>query len=182
MDQSLLRRLQEGGYTLYVRHGEANVGTDQPGFLFGDCSTQRNLSEKGRVQAERYGNTIRRLHIPVAPPVFTSPFCRAKESAMLAFGTEQMLMDPFWYYVYQLNTMIPPYVQFSILTRLTAILEQLPPEGANRFIIAHSFPRSVGFGAIPSMGTVVVQPHGRERGFSVVSHFTLEELEEFVKD
>ncbi|RDY71399.1 histidine phosphatase family protein [Halobacillus trueperi] len=182
MDQVLLEKLQEGGYTLYVRHGEANVGMDQPDFSFQDCSAQRNLSEKGRTQAERYGHAIRRLNIPVASPVFTSPFCRAKESAIRAFGAEHTLVDPFWSNVYQLNTPVPPYMQPAILTRLSAYLEQAPPEGANRFIIAHSFPNGIAFGTIPSMGTIVVKPYGKGRGFSVAGHFTIEELEEFVKN
>ncbi|MYL50784.1 histidine phosphatase family protein [Halobacillus litoralis] len=181
MDEFLLGKLQKGGYTLYVRHGDATVGADQPDFSFDDCSTQRNLSEKGRRQAERYGNAIRRLNIPFATPVFTSPFCRAKESAMLAFGAEIMHIDTFWSNVYQLNTPLSPYEQSAILTRLSSFLEQPPAEGANQFIIAHSFPRDVAFGAIPSMGTIVVNPHGKNHGFSVASHFTLEELEEFVK-
>ncbi|WLR48610.1 histidine phosphatase family protein [Halobacillus litoralis] len=182
MDTLLVEKLQQGGYTLYVRHGEANVGTDQPDFSFEDCSTQRNLSTKGQNQAERFGNAIRRLNIPVATPVIASPFCRAKESAMLAFGAENTRINPFWYNVYKLNTPLLPYVQSAILTRLSGFLEQRPPKGANRFIIAHSFPKGVAFGPMPSMGAIVVKPYGKREGFSVAGHFTLDELEEFVKE
>ncbi|MGR9048137.1 hypothetical protein ACQ4XT_05900 [Halobacillus faecis] len=83
MGNLLVEQFQQGGYTLYVRHGEANVGADQPGFSFEDCSTQRNLSRNGQYQAGRFGNAIRRLNIPVETPVIASPFCRAKESACL---------------------------------------------------------------------------------------------------
>jgi|GEM_PF-5498658 len=50
---SLINELRQGGYILYVRHGEANVGEDQPGFSLMDCSIQRNLSVIGKEQAKK---------------------------------------------------------------------------------------------------------------------------------
>ncbi|PWW38930.1 hypothetical protein DET54_11336 [Paenibacillus pabuli] len=35
---SLINDLQKGGYILYVRHGDATVGVDQPDFSLTDCS------------------------------------------------------------------------------------------------------------------------------------------------
>ena len=69
-----------------MRHGatESNAG-DPPGFRLEDCATQRNLSQAGRDQARRVGARFRAEHIPVAD-VFTSPWCRCRETAMLAFG------------------------------------------------------------------------------------------------
>ncbi|MCS4438767.1 hypothetical protein JTS92_10110 [Clostridium botulinum] len=34
MNRSLLDLLRNGGYILYVRHGEATVGEDQPNLIF----------------------------------------------------------------------------------------------------------------------------------------------------
>ena len=69
-----------------MRHGATDTTTgDPPGFLLGDCATQRNLSEAGRDQSRRVGARIRAERVPIAQ-VFTSPWCRCRETAMLAFG------------------------------------------------------------------------------------------------
>src|SRR5690606_13798973 len=57
---------------------------DPPGFKLGDCSTQRNLSDDGRAQASRIGQWFKQRAI--APTVVrASPWCRTRETAMLAF-------------------------------------------------------------------------------------------------
>jgi len=61
IDPSILNSLRHGGYVLYVRHGEATIGVDQPHIIYGDCATQRNLSEEGRKQSVLFGAALRRL-------------------------------------------------------------------------------------------------------------------------
>lgn len=39
---------------------------------------------------------------------------------------------------------------------LEYVLENLPPPGRNRVIIAHNLPESIGLGQIPDMATVVL--------------------------
>lgn len=176
IDQELLENLQEGGHILYIRHGEAIIGIDQQNLLWEDCRTQRNLSEKGRKQAYEYGTLLREWNIPIEIPVRTSPFCRAKETASLAFGNDSFHIEPFWYQTYLLNRNLPLSMRISILSRFYAFLEDLPVEGKNRIVIAHSFPPGQGLGMIPDMGTVVVKPNGAGRGYSITGRFTLEEL------
>lgn len=80
------KRLRAGGLVVLMRHASTEAGLgDPPGFKLGDCSTQRNLSEKGRDEARRVGARFKAERIPVAK-VFTSPWCRCRETAMLAFG------------------------------------------------------------------------------------------------
>jgi len=69
-----------------MRHG-ATDGTsgDPPEFRLDDCATQRNLSEAGREQARRAGARLRAERVLIAR-VYTSPWCRCRETAMLAFG------------------------------------------------------------------------------------------------
>jgi len=69
-----------------MRHAatDSNAG-DPPEFRLDDCATQRNLSEAGREQARRVRALFRAEHVPVVQ-VFTSPWCRCRETAMLAFG------------------------------------------------------------------------------------------------
>jgi broad specificity phosphatase PhoE len=80
------RRLREGNYVVLMRHAATVPGLgDPPGFRLDDCATQRNLSEEGRADARRIGERFRAERIPVAH-VYTSPWCRCRETAMLAFG------------------------------------------------------------------------------------------------
>ncbi|HWO77489.1 MAG TPA: histidine phosphatase family protein [Bacillus sp. (in: firmicutes)] len=174
----LVNLLQKGGYILYARHGEATVGEDQPDLNFHDCSTQRNLSETGRRQAVMYGEAIRRLRIPVQFPVYASPFCRNRETAAWAFGKENVQVDPFWITIYNLSANLSESEQEWILSSLRSIIETIPPRGSNRIIIGHSFPKGVGLGEIPNMGTVVIKPLGRGRGYEVIAKVSFEEFVE----
>lgn len=57
-EQALWNRLKEGGYVLLIRHAATEPGAgDPPGFFLGDYATQRNLSEAGREEARRLGQT-----------------------------------------------------------------------------------------------------------------------------
>jgi broad specificity phosphatase PhoE len=69
-----------------MRHGSTEPGLgDPPGLRLDDCATQRNLSDAGRAEARRIGERLAREKVPVAR-VYTSPWCRCRETAMLAFG------------------------------------------------------------------------------------------------
>lgn len=86
-EQRLLQALRQGGVVILIRHAVTDPGVgDPPGFSLADCSTQRNLSEDGREQARRLGrwfagNGIRPTSVRV------SPWCRARDTATLAFGS-----------------------------------------------------------------------------------------------
>lgn len=80
--------LREGGAVALIRHARAPGTGDPPGFRPDDCATQRNLSDEGRDQARRLGRTFADRGIVVAR-VLTSGWCRAAETARLAFGTAE---------------------------------------------------------------------------------------------
>ena len=52
----LIKRMQAGGHILMIRHALAPGFGDPPEFQIGDCSTQRNLDDRGRQQARAIGN------------------------------------------------------------------------------------------------------------------------------
>lgn len=83
--RDLEARLRAGGMVLLMRHASTEGAGDLPGYRLGDCATQRNLSEAGREEARRAGERIRAMHAPIER-VYTSPWCRCRETAMLAFG------------------------------------------------------------------------------------------------
>lgn len=77
--------LRAGGIVLW-RHAEAPGVGDPPQFRLGDCSTQRNLDERGRTQARRLGERLRERGVRVGA-VWASPWCRTRETAeLMALG------------------------------------------------------------------------------------------------
>ena len=75
----------DDGAAVLMRHAEAPGGGDPPGFRLDDCTTQRNLDEVGRDQARRIGQAFRERGIRVGR-VLSSRWCRARDTARLAFG------------------------------------------------------------------------------------------------
>lgn len=75
--------LKTGAIVLF-RHANAPGGGDPPGMRLGDCATQRNLDETGRAQARRIGEAFKARAVEVGA-VLTSEWCRASETAELAF-------------------------------------------------------------------------------------------------
>jgi broad specificity phosphatase PhoE len=85
-DERLWAQLRRGGNVLLIRHASTQPELGDPaGFTLDDCSTQRNLSQAGRDEARRIGERLKREHVPIAQ-VYTSPWCRCRETATLAFG------------------------------------------------------------------------------------------------
>jgi phosphohistidine phosphatase SixA len=77
--------LRAGGAVALIRHARAPGTGDPPGFRLGDCATQRNLSDEGRRQAAELGALFTARGVPVGR-VLSSGWCRADETARLAFG------------------------------------------------------------------------------------------------
>ncbi|MEJ1715048.1 histidine phosphatase family protein, partial [Escherichia coli] len=86
--------LKNGGYIIYFRHAEATVGQDSDNLVFEDCSTQRNLSDHGKQQAQVVGAFFKENPIPIAYPVIASPYCRTRETAEIAFGKQNIQLNP----------------------------------------------------------------------------------------
>jgi phosphohistidine phosphatase SixA len=86
-DRSLVDRLRQGGYVLYVRHFSTDpTQKDTDPFHLENIAAQRNLTDEGREQAAAVGESLRALTIPVGS-VVCSQFHRAHESAkLLAVG------------------------------------------------------------------------------------------------
>ncbi|MCK1518285.1 histidine phosphatase family protein [Bradyrhizobium sp. 190] len=85
---SAWKALRAGGHVALMRHADAPGGFgDPPGFHVDDCATQRNLSEKGRADAEKIGSRLQREGI-VFEKILSSPWCRCIDTAkLLKLGT-----------------------------------------------------------------------------------------------
>ncbi len=85
-ERKFWKALQSGDHFVIMRHALAPGTGDPSHFKLGDCSTQRNLSDTGRIQAKRIGDRFRANGIEMAH-VYTSQWCRCEETAeLLALG------------------------------------------------------------------------------------------------
>jgi len=79
---NLLSSLTDGQHVLLIRHADAPGYGDPTGYQLDKCSTQRNLGERGKKQAELIGQWLKNQGIAEAK-VFSSPWCRCIETAKL---------------------------------------------------------------------------------------------------
>ena len=82
--KNIIENLKAGGKLIFIRHAYAPGGGDPENFNIYDCSTQRNLSESGRIQSKKIGNFFKENKIKIKN-VYSSEWCRCKETAFLAF-------------------------------------------------------------------------------------------------
>jgi phosphohistidine phosphatase SixA len=79
----LIAALKSGGHVLLLRHAQTVPGVgDPPNFKLSDCSTQRNLSDVGREQAKRIGESLRAEGVRFAK-ILSSQWCRCRDTATL---------------------------------------------------------------------------------------------------
>ena len=82
-------RLRAGGLAILMRHASTEAGLGDPkGFRLDDCRTQRNLSPAGVEEARRVGARLREERVPIER-VYTSPWCRCRDTAQAAFGAAE---------------------------------------------------------------------------------------------
>lgn len=129
----LVTALRQGGYVMYVRHANTERDQiDQDPVDYHDRSTQRNLSEEGRMQAQTLGKALHQLGIPFAPTPLTSPYCRCVETARLAFGQAAPLAE----LAFAIKLPADEARQRGLY--LDQLLRTQPPAGSNNVIVAHT--------------------------------------------
>jgi hypothetical protein len=161
-DTALVTRLREGGYVLYLRHASTDFGQDDSRMTgFEDCTTQRNLTDRGREEARAIGKHVQRLKIPIGD-VLASPYCRTMETARLAFGKATAS-----------NDVRGGPVDANRYEPLRKLLSSPVPKGSNRVISSHGNP-FIALAGPPYLAEgeiAVVKPEGER--FSVVARIRL---------
>ena len=84
LNKNLLRQLEDGNKLIFIRHAYAPGNGDPDNFNLNDCSTQRNLNEEGRKQANHIGKFFIKNKVNI-DKVLSSEWCRCKETAEIAF-------------------------------------------------------------------------------------------------
>jgi phosphohistidine phosphatase SixA len=136
----LMDALKQGGYTILVRHMATVPAAHDPStFDIDDCSTQRNLSDAGRRQAELIGQSFQKLGIGVGE-VLSSPYCRCMDTGQLAFGkaaTSEVL---------RVGDSRPGTGRDDPGIAIRKLLNTAPETGKNSVLIAHSVTLLYAFG------------------------------------
>ena len=83
--KNIIENLKAGGNLIFIRHAYAPGGGDPENFNIYDCSTQRNLDNKGIQQAKKIGNFFKSNNISIEN-VYSSEWCRCKDTANYAFS------------------------------------------------------------------------------------------------
>jgi phosphohistidine phosphatase SixA len=128
---AIVRALQDGGHVLVIRHATADAEINRQELLR-SCLIQRNLTEAGRAQARAIGDGVRALKIPIGD-VRSSPMCRTRDTARLAFGRATLDRD-----------LVSPGVigteadDERRAEDLRAMVADLPPAGENTVLVTHT--------------------------------------------
>jgi phosphohistidine phosphatase SixA len=158
--QELIDALRRGGHVIVFRHALTDRSqADAEPIDLQDCGKQRNLNAAGRAQARMLGAELERLGVPYRT-VLTSPYCRTRETAGLAFGIyethgaleQQLSQDP-----------------GNTAARLRDLFVATPAAGTNAIYVTH-IPNlsSLGIQAIEEGDAIVLLPDGRAFRFLTV--------------
>jgi phosphohistidine phosphatase SixA len=166
-----VQALQNGGYTIVFRHAITDQSQDDvvPQELE-DCTKQRNLNERGRLQAGEIGAAISTLEIPIGI-VLSSPYCRTRETALLAFGRAETTsrLD---------NAFINVDRRAELETALVQLVGEPPSAGTNTVLVTHGYNMQLALGVSVVEGEAVVVQRDGAGGFRVIAELTSEEWQE----
>lgn len=129
-DDKMIERMKAGGHILMIRHALAPGTGDPANFRIGDCSTQRNLDDRGRAQATAIGKWLHAKGLNSAR-VYSSQWCRCLETAeRLEIGpvTELPALNSF----YELTQNREPN-----LKALRKFIAEQPSDGTLIILVTH---------------------------------------------
>ncbi|HEY6240568.1 MAG TPA: histidine phosphatase family protein [Burkholderiales bacterium] len=135
-DADLVNALRGGGYVIVFRHGATYpdqadtdpLNADKPG----NEAKQRQLNDKGKALARDWGDSFRKLGIPVGA-VSTSMIYRAQETAKLMnVGAVTTTWD-----LTEGNQIISPNENNKRALALRKLASTLPAEGKNNVYVTH---------------------------------------------
>jgi phosphohistidine phosphatase SixA len=151
-----LTALRAGGHVALMRHADAPGGVgDPPGFRVDDCATQRNLSAKGRADAEKIGSRLKREGI-VFEKILSSPWCRCIDTAkLLNLGTVET-EETFG------NVVVLRDQRDALTAGGRALIAKWTARG-NLLVVTHGANISALTGISPASGEIVVVGSGSDR-------------------
>jgi phosphohistidine phosphatase SixA len=157
--------LKSGGAVALMRHARAPGVGDPDGFRLGDCATQRNLSAEGRDQSRTIGSAFRERGIAVSR-ILSSRWCRALDTARLAFGDETEPFPP-------LDSFFADREQRDGQTRaVREIVQDWSRENGVLVLVTHQVNITALTGVFSAEGEIVVLRPRPGAGFDIVGRVT----------
>ena len=145
----LIKDLQSGNHIIYMRHSQTNRDQrDNDKKNFNKCMSQRNLSDGGKTLATSIGAKIKKMGIPIGQ-IFSSPYCRCKETAELTFGSYTIEND------LQFSMSKSPEELKYYGERLKALMEASPSGKNNTVYVGHTSNLKEGLGVWPKPEAVI---------------------------
>jgi broad specificity phosphatase PhoE len=140
-----LQVFAQPGHVLLMRHANAPGVGDPSGMTLADCSTQRNLDERGRAQAEQLGQRLRAAGIKDVR-VLTSQWCRCRDTARLLAVGPVVDFPP-------LNSFFEePGAKAGRIAALREFLDKLPRDGRPAVLVTHQVTITALTGYFPASG------------------------------
>ena len=138
---------------IFLRHALAPGVGDPENFIKEDCSTQRNLNNKGRLQARLIGNYLRSTNLKFSQ-ILTSEWCRCIDTAKeLNLGQ--------WTTFSGLNSFFQEYEKKDqVMNKLQKKLDSLGYSDLALFV-THQVVISEQTGIVPRSGETVSYTHLR---------------------
>jgi len=160
-NSALIEKLRVGGYNIYVRHTATNWSQNDKIHAHGDwvsCDPRqvRQPSEQGRKDARELGAVFRKLGIQLGK-VFSSPYCRTRETALLISGQNAESTTD------MMNLRSVGFVggREAVIERARKRLSKPPARGVNDLFVAHGNLGRAATGKSLAEGEVlIVNPHG----------------------
>jgi len=84
-NDEVIESLKEGNKLIFIRHALAPGNGDPENFELQNCSTQRNLDDRGIKQSKRIGLIFKKNEIKI-DNIYSSEWCRCKDTAKYAFN------------------------------------------------------------------------------------------------
>jgi len=149
LSKNLINELEKGEKLIFIRHAYAPGGGDPNNFNLNDCSTQRNLNDAGREQAEQIGKFFRKNKIKI-DKVLSSEWCRCKETAKIAF--KNFSTNSF------LNSFYSPKYKKNRNKQIKALKDYIKKYQSNKnlILVTHYVLISDVLNYAPSSGEIVV--------------------------
>jgi broad specificity phosphatase PhoE len=173
--KALVDALRQGGYNIYFRHAATDWSQDDRVAVEGDWSScdperMRQLSAEGRAVAQRIGEAIRRLSIPIAR-VFSSEYCRTRETAQyMDLGSVSSTHAV-------MNMRAAEFVggRHALIDRARRALSEPPPEGTNSVFVAHgNLLQAISGAYTGEAGAAIFAPRGKGK-FRLVAQLAPED-------
>jgi broad specificity phosphatase PhoE len=152
--KALADALRAGGYVIYFRHARTDWSQrDEKSEDLNDCKLQRNLSAEGRADSKLIGEGVKAVGLPLGR-VVSSPYCRCREHAEIAFGRVETLEEIAQF-------LGQPEHRDRRTAALRRLLNEKPAQG-NTVIVGHQASLRAAVGIALDEGEAIIFRQGAE--------------------